>query len=126
MYPIFHQLSIHYLHSLQLTNSTKKSSATLKTTLTPAKITKVEIKVTTINGTGGTYPLITPLKTIPSGIATTHPFPTLTIVDAMKLESSPRSSGEYTFVSGEVANHADTNGKAVIKMAIMSNEPSEL
>jgi hypothetical protein len=43
-------------------------------TLAPPKRIKVAIMVTTTKGTGGTYPLMTPLKAQPSGIATIHPF----------------------------------------------------
>eukprot|EP00579_Thalassiosira_antarctica_P024330 CAMPEP_0201980558 /NCGR_PEP_ID=MMETSP0904-20121228/70771_1 /ASSEMBLY_ACC=CAM_ASM_000553 /TAXON_ID=420261 /ORGANISM="Thalassiosira antarctica, Strain CCMP982" /LENGTH=87 /DNA_ID=CAMNT_0048532861 /DNA_START=279 /DNA_END=542 /DNA_ORIENTATION=+ len=87
-------------------------------------MTKVEINVTIINGTGGTYPLITPLKAIPIGIANIQPLPTFKAVDANTLLS--RSSGEYIPVSGEVANHAVMKGKAVVSTPIRSKEPSSL
>mmetsp|Transcript_80 Transcript_80/g.184 ORF Transcript_80/g.184 Transcript_80/m.184 type:complete len:96 (-) Transcript_80:357-644(-) len=90
----------------------------------PPKITKVEINVTTINETGGIYPLMTPLKAIPNGTANTQPFPTFTTVDLTKLTSSPLSSGEYTPVSGDVTIQEAMNGKAVTITAATSREPS--
>lgn len=85
-------------------------------------MTNVEINVTIMNGTGGTYPLITPRKAIPNGMATAHPLTTFLAVEVIKLLSSV-SSGEYVAVRGEVLNHAVTNGKAVSKTAKMSRSP---
>lgn len=89
-------------------------------------MTKVEISVTIINGVGGTYPLIAPLKSIPSGTATAHPFTTIFPVETITLLSLEVSSGEYTRVNGEVVNQAVTNGNAVIKTAHRSRSPLAL
>lgn len=92
----------------------------------PASITRVEIIVTIIKGTGGAYPFNKPLITIPKGIATNQPFATFIDVDAAIFVSPPLSSGEYTPVIGDVANHAVTNGNAVNNTPGKSNDPSAL
>ena len=52
---------------------------------TPTSMINVDSNVTTINGAGGTYPLITALSTIPSGTANNQPPITFINTEAITL-----------------------------------------